>query len=135
MFLDFSARSRRYALATSALCASLAAMPAHAETAMEAAAASQPAQDAATGALGEILVTAQKRETSLQKTPIAISVVGGSDLANRHAISLESLGDGSIPSLKIAPSFTRSSALTVGIRGIGMLGDSQQPSRDQGVGC
>jgi iron complex outermembrane receptor protein len=131
MICHFGARSRRTILATSALCAGLTAMPVHAETATDTSAASQPVQ---AGELGEITVTAQKRETSLQTTPIAISVVNAGDLANRHAISLESLGDGSIPSLKIAPSFTRSSALTVGIRGIGMLGDSQQPSRDQGVG-
>lgn len=136
MLIDSTARLRRYILATSAICASLAALPARADTAPAHAAAAAPA-DAADGSgeqLADIVVTAQKRETNLQKTPISISVLSGSDLADRHAISLESLGDGSIPSLKIAPAFSRSSALTVGIRGIGLLGDSQQPSRDQGVG-
>ncbi|MDR3506292.1 MAG: TonB-dependent receptor [Caulobacteraceae bacterium] len=90
---------------------------------------------AADGAgLEEVVVTAQKRETSLQKTPIAISVMGSAELANRHVLSLEDLGDGSIPSLRVAPFFARNSALTLGMRGIGALGDANQPARDQAVG-
>ena len=88
----------------------------------------------ADGGLQEIVVSAQKRETSLQSTPISISVLGSDDLANRHAQSLADLGDGSIPSLRVAPFFARSSALTIGMRGIGAMGDANQPSRDQGVG-
>ena len=84
-------------------------------------------------ALSEIIVTAQKRETDLQDTPIAISVLGGDDLRNRHVQSLADLMDGSVPSLRIAPFFSRASALTVGIRGI-VPSDANQPSRDAGVG-
>ena len=86
------------------------------------------------GGLGEIVVTAQKRETSLQKTPIAISVLNGEDLANRHALSLTDLGDGTIPSLRVAPFFARNSALIVNIRGVGAMTDSNQPAREQGSG-
>src|SRR5581483_5238719 len=76
------------------------------------------AQTADSGAqLEEITVTAEKVATNLQKTPISISVMSADDLANRHAQSLEDLGDGSIPSLRIAPFFARSSALTIGMRG------------------
>ncbi|HEY3694874.1 TonB-dependent receptor plug domain-containing protein [Phenylobacterium sp.] len=89
--------------------------------------------DGATG-LDEIVVTAQKRETKLQDTPISISALQSEDLVARHAQSLEDLGDGSIPSLRIAPFFARSPALTVGTRGIGALGDANQPARDQAVG-
>ena len=85
-------------------------------------------------ALSEIVVTAQKRETKLQKTPISISVMKSADLANRHVQSLEDLGDGAIPSLRVAPFFARNSALTIGMRGIGALGDANQPARDQAVG-
>jgi iron complex outermembrane receptor protein len=88
----------------------------------------------AEGGLEEIVVTAQKTETNLQKTPISISVMSTEDLINRHAQSLEDLGDGSIPSLRVAPFFARSSALTIGMRGIGSLGDANQPARDQAVG-
>jgi iron complex outermembrane recepter protein len=84
--------------------------------------------------LTEIIVTAQKREENLQKTPIAISVLGADDLDNRQAQSLLDLGDGAIPSLRIAPFFSRPGALIVNIRGVGVLSDSNQPARDQGVG-
>ncbi|HEY4275148.1 MAG TPA: TonB-dependent receptor [Rhizomicrobium sp.] len=91
---------------------------------------------AADGAMGleEVVVSAQKRETNLQDTPIAISVLGSEDLADRHVLSLDDLGDGSIPSLRVAPFFARNSALTIGMRGIGALGDANQPARDQAVG-
>lgn len=88
--------------------------------------------DGATG-LSEIVVTAQKRETNLQKTPIAISVLGGEDLKARNVQSLEDLMTSGMPSLRVAPFFSRSSALTIGIRGIVPF-DANQPSRDAGVG-
>ncbi len=135
MFVRIADSFRTAALTGTALVALTIAGAAHA--AEPAAAAADPAADgAADGSSGltDIVVTAQKRETNLQTTPISISVVGAEDLANRHVVSLESLGDGSIPSLRIAPMFSRSSALTVGMRGIGTLGDANQPARDQGVG-
>ncbi len=90
------------------------------------------APDADEQGLGEIIVTAEKRETNLQRTPIAISVATGDDLIQRRVQSLADLSTG-IPSLRIAPFFSRSSALTVGIRGIVPF-DANQPSRDAGVG-
>ena len=96
-------------------------------------AAAPAPQDEATGSLSEIVVTAEKRETNLQTTPVSISVLGGDDLKNRTVHSLEDLMDGSVPSLRIAPFYSRSSALTVGIRGIVPF-DANQPSRDAGVG-
>ena len=85
-------------------------------------------------ALEELVVTATKRATNLQDTPIAISVMGAEDMARRHVQSLEDLSDGAIPSLRVAPFFARNSALTIGMRGIGALGDANQPARDQAVG-
>lgn len=84
--------------------------------------------------LETIVVTAQKRQENLQEIPIAISVLTSTALENRHVTSLVDLGDGAIPSLKVAPFFSRSSALVMNIRGIGVLADSNQPARDQGVG-
>ncbi len=84
--------------------------------------------------LEEVVVTAQKRTTNLQDTPIAISVLGASALEDRHVQSLGDLGDGAIPSLRVAPFFARSSALTLALRGIGVAGDANQPARDQAVG-
>ena len=54
--------------------------------------------------LDEVIVTATKSETNLQTTPIAVSVIGGTALAERHAESLISLQDGTIPSLRIVAS-------------------------------
>jgi iron complex outermembrane receptor protein len=99
-----------------------------------AAADSATADDAASGTLSEIVVTAEKRRENLQTTPISISVLKGDDLNNRHAQSLLDLGDGAIPSLRVAPFFSRQSALIINVRGIGVLSDSNQPARDQGVG-
>ncbi|MEA3059162.1 MAG: iron complex outerrane recepter protein, partial [Sphingomonadales bacterium] len=92
--------------------------------------APQAPQDAG---LGAIIVTATKRETNLQRTPIAISVANTQSLTDRHAGSLLSLGDGSIPSLRVATFEARQSALTVGIRGIVPF-DQNQTAREPGVG-
>jgi iron complex outermembrane recepter protein len=81
----------------------------------------------------EIVVTATKRETNLQKTPISISVVGAADIKNRNVQSLIDLADGAVPSLRIATFEARQSALTIGLRGI-VPGDANQPAREQGVG-
>ncbi len=83
--------------------------------------------------LAEISVTAQRVERDMQSTPISMTVMSGEDLANRRIQSLVDLGDGAIPSLRVAPFFSRTSALSVGIRGIVPF-DANQPSRDQGVG-
>jgi iron complex outermembrane recepter protein len=92
--------------------------------------ASAPADD---GGLGEIVVTATKRETNLQRTPISISVLGAEAIKERKVQSLLDLADGGIPSLRVATFEARQSALTIGIRGIVPL-DANQPAREQGVG-
>jgi iron complex outermembrane recepter protein len=91
------------------------------------------APEEASSGLGEIVVTATKRETNLQKTPIAISVLGADTIKERKVQSLLDLADGGIPSLRIATFEARQSALTIGIRGIVPL-DANQPAREQGVG-
>ena len=83
--------------------------------------------------LEEVIVTATKTETNLQRTPIAISVLGGEAMQARHAESLISLQDGAVPSLRVATFEARQSALTIGIRGIVPF-DANQTARDQGVG-
>ena len=83
--------------------------------------------------LGDIVVTATKRETNLQKTPIAINVLSSQALTDRHVQSLYDLADGAVPSLRVATFEARQSALTIGIRGIVPL-DANQPAREQGVG-
>ena len=85
-------------------------------------------------ALDQVMVSAQKRATNLQETPISVSVVDAESLKDRSALSLASFSDGSIPSLRVSPFATRTSALNIGIRGIGAAGDANQPARDAGVG-
>jgi len=93
----------------------------------EAGGASDPDQG-----IEEIVVTATKRETNLQRTPIAISVIGEQAARDRHVQGLLDLAD-AIPSLRVATFESRQSALTVGIRGIVPF-DANQTARDQGVG-
>ncbi len=83
--------------------------------------------------LSDIVVTATRRETNLQKTPISISVLTTEAIQDRHVLSLFNLADGSIPSLRIATFEARQSALTIGIRGI-VPYDQNQTARDGGVG-
>lgn len=119
--------------------AALAAVLAAPAWATEADATAADAADAAaeggtdTTGLTDIVVTATKRETNLQETPIAIAVMDSEDIKKRHVQSLLDLADGGIPSLRIATYESRQSALTIGIRGI-VPGDANQPAREQGVG-
>lgn len=121
-------RTTKYLAATSLIALALASgLPAAAAEAADAA-------DRSGVSLDEVIVTAQKRSENLQDTPIAISVMSATAVEDRHVYSLVDLGDGAIPSLKVAPFFSRPGALIMNIRGIGVLSDSNQPARDQGVG-
>lgn len=127
----------RHALLGACSLLALAGLPtaAFAETG----ASASVSDDAAAGSDGGdapgdvIIVTATKRETSLQETPIAISVVGEQQLKDQHVFSLIDLSDGSVPSLRVATFEARQSALTVGIRGIVPF-DQNQVAREPGVG-
>ena len=80
-----------------------------------------------------VVVSALKRETDLQDTPIAISVLDPQLITDNHVQSLYNLSDGIIPSLRIATFEARQSALTIGMRGIVPF-DQNQTARDSGVG-
>jgi iron complex outermembrane recepter protein len=108
------------------------AVEAAADVAVDAADAADDAAQDNTG-LVDIVVTATKRETNLQDTPIAIAVMSDEDLKKRQVQSLLDLADGGIPSLRVATFESRQTALTVGMRGI-VPGDANQPAREQGVG-
>jgi iron complex outermembrane receptor protein len=87
----------------------------------------------AASSIEEVMVSATKRETNLQETPVAISVMNDEEMGKRHVVSLIDLADGAIPSLRVATFEARQSALTIGMRGIVPL-DANQPAREQGVG-
>jgi iron complex outermembrane receptor protein len=122
----------RLSLLAGATVLALAAAPASAQAQTDAAPAAA-ATDVQPEGLADIVVTATRRETNLQKTPISISVLNAEGLQDRHVQSLFNLADGSVPSLRVATFEARQSALTIGIRGI-VPYDQNQTARDGGVG-
>lgn len=132
--MSLSSRLRAQLLLGGALLA-VTATPALAQTAPAPAPTApqdQPAPEDNGGGLADIVVTATKVQTNLQKTPISISVISTEALTDRHVQSLFNLADGTVPSLRIATFEARQSALTIGIRGI-VPYDQNQTARDGGV--
>lgn len=118
----------------------LASAPAFAQSAPDVTSGQGPsAEDATTAAAPDdatrdvIIVSALKRDTDLQDTPIAISVIDPQLVKDNHVQSLYNLSDGIIPSLRVATFEARQSALTIGMRGIVPF-DQNQTARDTGVG-
>lgn len=73
-------------------------------------------QEASADDFGDIVVTAERRETSLSRTPIAITALSGNDLKARNIVSAADLQQ-SVPALQIG----RFGALTrISLRGVGM---------------
>ncbi|WP_176594437.1 TonB-dependent receptor [Sphingobium sp. EM0848] len=83
--------------------------------------------------LADIVVTAQKREESLQSTPISIDVLSDRALEQRGIATITDFISGAAPSLRIAPFAGRASAVTIGMRGL-VPTDATQISRDPTVG-
>ncbi len=75
------------------------------------------AQDGATTTLDEIVVSARKRDESLQDVPLAVSAFGVEDIANRGIRSVEDVAR-YVPGLSFAKAFGRSTDRPV-IRGQG----------------
>ncbi len=93
-----------------------------------AARAQEPPPQPPANTLGDIVVTASKRESNIQKTPFAITALSKTTLEQAHVVDAVDL-NGKVPSLVITTSegFNRS----VAIRGIGFnvpQNDSAQPS-------
>ncbi|MBO9499573.1 MAG: TonB-dependent receptor [Novosphingobium sp.] len=102
--------------------ASLAASAAQAQTGGDAA-------PAASDTLDEIVVTAERRETRLLDTPIAVTAFGAQDLADRDVTRIEDLA-GSIPGVYVDQRSLRTQ--TIAIRGLSA--DLNNPGLDQSVG-
>lgn len=102
------------------LSASIFAVPVHAFAAEGAAVTEEASADGggsdAGDRFGDIVVTAERRETSLQKTPIAISAVGGDALQAQRLQVLRDLAT-EVPSL-VTPGM-HANMQSVYIRGIG----------------
>jgi iron complex outermembrane recepter protein len=74
-------------------------------------------ETAPAGTLEEVVVTAQKRLTRLQDTPMAISALSGDDLQKRHVSTLEDLAS-SLPGLDVSRT---TSTTMLAIRGVGSI--------------
>lgn len=79
-----------------------------------------------------IIVTAQRREESLQNVPIAITAVGGDELSKKGLSDIANLSK-ITPSLNVASYPDSSTTLTLNMRGQG-TGDPGQITKDGGVG-
>ena len=86
------------------------------------------AQGSAGGVLEEVIVTAEKRESDIQKTAIAITAMSGADLQAQGEVQLNAALR-NVPSLQIQSSPQGGS---IYIRGAGSNGDSNEV--DPGVG-
>lgn len=82
-------------------------------------------------ALEEVIVTAQKKEESLQDTPISIAAFSQEDLARQGISAIDDL-QGKVPSLNLTPFPTQNTSLRLFIRGVG-AGDIQV-TQDPAVG-
>ena len=117
-------------LAAASLPSLTLASPADAQTTTAAnAPAEAPVQLAlaATQPLDDIIVTAERRETSLQRTPIAISAFGADTLAERKIDSIRDLA-GQIPNLRIPRATIGYTTQLFSLRGVGETDPIQEPT-------
>lgn len=86
------------------------------------------AQTLAAG-LEEVVVTAEKREESLQNTPISLVAMSGTELEQQGVTSLNDLPR-NVPNLQITPAPSNAASLRIFIRGVGNFDDqlTQDPS-------
>ncbi|MEI2790168.1 MAG: TonB-dependent receptor plug domain-containing protein [Steroidobacteraceae bacterium] len=78
------------------------------------------AQDSSAGTIEEIIVTAQRREESLQATPIAITAFSTRELETQRVSNVMDLLN-KVPSLNLAPFAGTRAAPNLYIRGMGNL--------------
>ncbi|MGH8444048.1 MAG: TonB-dependent receptor [Solimonas sp.] len=108
----------------------LLAPPAHAQAAEPSRATEAgPAPAAESGQLAEVIVTAEKREASLQDTPISAVAFGADQL---EALGIDDIGDlgSKVPNLQLTPHPNSATTPRVFIRGVGNFDDqiTQDPS-------
>ena len=118
-------KAARLASAAFAFCAgtSLSTL-AHAQGGTTAASQDAAADQAPTDQNPDIIVTAAKRATSLQSTPLAVTALTGETLEDRNIVNVQSLAQ-TVPSMQIG---ANASNARVAIRGIGL--DSFSPGAE-----
>jgi iron complex outermembrane recepter protein len=79
--------------------------------------------------LEEVVVTAEKREESLQDTPISLVALSGASLEQQGVTNLNELPR-NVPNLQITPAPSNAASLRIYIRGVGNFDDqlTQDPS-------
>ena len=75
-----------------------------------------PAEDAAAPAQGDIVVTAQRREQTLQDTPIAITALNNAMIEQRVIVKVQDIAN-STPGLLIMPVTASPNAIAISMRG------------------
>lgn len=83
--------------------------------------AGQPAGEAAEGAITDIVVTAQRTESTAQSTPLALTVLGGEALETAGVTNAEGLTT-KVPNVNVSNNV---GAMSVNIRGVGTNNDNQ----------
>lgn len=122
---------------TALTCAVLAAVGGSSAAAQQASAAAAPEEDmSATGAAdeaesGDIVVTATRRDQSLQDVPIALTAVSGAQLVQANVTSTADLLRVA-PTLQITTTNSETAGTTIRIRGVGTAGNN--PGLEGAVG-
>jgi iron complex outermembrane recepter protein len=88
--------------------------------------AAEVAVDASAGSVEELVVTAERRETKLQETPIAISAFSAQTLADRKVDNIRDLA-GQVPNLTISRATISYTTQTYSLRGVGESDPIQEP--------
>lgn len=89
-----------------------------------------PQTDTASDAgIGDIIVTATRREQTLQATPLAVTAVTSEGLTARGINGLGDIANGTVPGMQFAPFAGTTSILAISARGIG-LADPTQGTQD-----
>ncbi|QUT05781.1 TonB-dependent receptor [Sphingobium phenoxybenzoativorans] len=83
--------------------------------------------DQGSGAIADIIVTAERREASVQKTPIAMTALGGDMLQKNQTVDIEGFAD-SIPNVTFGKN---TGSAKIFIRGVGL--DAITPGSDPRV--
>src|SRR5579863_8245744 len=78
------------------------------------------ASESDSGMLSDIIVTAQKRSESLQNVPISVTAVTGAAIADREALTLQSL-QGTVPNVGINNFSNTPQNAVFTIRGMGVI--------------
>lgn len=98
-----------------------------ASTAMAPATAAAEERDENPASGGEIIVTASRRQESIQKTPIAVTAIGGEAIQQQQISTFRDLS-GRVPGLLAPKRSTAYTTQTYSIRGIGEVDTYPEPS-------